>query len=647
MSTSTSSNIAALVFALLFALVFALSPTARAQESPAAASQADPTPTPAATDGPAAKATKGVAGSITGRVLGDGGEPVAGARVFAITSSTSRGPGEPTATTDASGSFKLDNLAPGLYTINAVLRGHVPDPNEYPSGGPRTLHRPGDSVTIRLVKGGVVTGTVTDAGGEPLVAMSVRAFMVRDLEGDTSTAGYSLGEDQTDDRGVYRIYGLRQGVYVVVAGVATGRPSRGPASVTPFEYDAPTFYPSGTRDTATEVTVRAGQDTAGIDIRHRGERGRRITGTVTAAQTGSRFETGAIVVLTHAATGTQLSFTPVQPGEGERSFSFEAVADGEYEVQARLGDGGQFLGASDSRRVVVSGADATGVRLALAPLASLDGSLVVELAGEAARAQAECKGRGANMLPQEAVVTALSEDLSKRNQGARRATLRRETVPDSSGSFTLRGLEAGRYRLDLRLADDNWYVREVQMPAAAPPPQRTPTAATPARPGAANNQNAAGQNAPTAATAPRETVELKSGQQLAGLTVRVAEGAASLAGRVVPHEENAPLPPLSQLRVHLVPAAREHADNTLRHYETTLAPDGAFAFRNLAPGRYLLLARPADAAAPDTPPRPAAWDAAARARLRRDAEAADLPVELEPCRRTTDFAHRFRQTAGK
>ncbi len=424
-------------------------------------------------------------------MLGDGGEPVAGARVVALTSSTSRGPGEPVATTDASGSFKLDNLAPGLYIVNAIVRGHVPDPNEYPSGRPWPLHRPGDSVTIRLVKGGVVTGTVTDANGEPLVAMSVRAFIVRDLEGDTSTAGYSLGEDQTDDRGVYRIYGLRQGVYVVVAGVDTGRPSRGPASVTPYEYDAPTFYPSGTRDTATEVTVRAGQDTAGIDIRHRGERGRRITGTVTSAQTGSRFETGAIVVLTHAPTGTQLSFTPVRPGDGERSFSFEAVADGEYEVQARLGDIGQYLGTSESRRVVVSGADATGIRLTLAPLASLDGSLVVEPSGEAERAKAECKGRGSNMLPQESIVTALHEDLSKRNQGARRATLRRETVPNSSGSFTLRGLEAGRYRLDLRLADDNWYVREVQLPAAAPPPKTTPTATAAARRGAATQQSAA------------------------------------------------------------------------------------------------------------------------------------------------------------
>src|SRR5205085_2313157 len=99
-------------------------------------------------------------------------------------------------------------------------------------------------------------------------------------------------------------------------------------------------------------------------------------------------------------------------------------------------------------------------------------------------------------------------------------------------------------------------------------------------------------------------------------------------------------PERPRLRVHLLPAEREHADDVLRFFETTPGADGAFLFKNLPPGRYLLLARLA-ADANDATPRPASWDADARARLRREAEAANTTVELQPCQRATDFALRF------
>ena len=44
----------------------------------------------------------------------------------------------------------------------------------------------GDNVTLRMSKGGVITGAVTDAAGEPLVGLSVRVVKVRDLEGSNA-----------------------------------------------------------------------------------------------------------------------------------------------------------------------------------------------------------------------------------------------------------------------------------------------------------------------------------------------------------------------------------------------------------------------------------------------------------------------------
>jgi hypothetical protein len=146
-------------------------------------------------------------------------------------------------------------------------------------------------------------------------------------------------------------------------------------------------------------------------------------------------------------------------------------------------------------------------------------------------------------------------------------------------------------------------------------------------------------------------LNLKAGERLAGLSIYVASGASSLRGRVVGSPEVAAVGAPSEavsavatsasrpLRVHLVPAEREQADNVLRYAESAVAPDGTFALTNLHPGRYWLLTRPAPDAS-DLPPRPLAHDADARSRLRRAAEASNVPLALAPCQRLSDFVLR-------
>ena len=59
---------------------------------------------------------------------------------------------------------------------------------------------------------------------------------------------------------------------------------------------------------------------------------------------------------------------------------------------------------------------------------------------------------------------------------------------------------------------------------------------------------------------------------------------------------------------------------------------------NLAPGKYLITTRQITGSeAPDEPGRPVAWDAAERAKLRKEAEAAKVEVELKACQRVSDF----------
>jgi hypothetical protein len=126
-------------------------------------------------------------------------------------------------------------------------------------------------------------------------------------------------------------------------------------------------------------------------------------------------------------------------------------------------------------------------------------------------------------------------------------------------------------------------------------------------------------------------------QRAAPVHTQAAHRAARAPG-ALDARQTSPATRLPPLRVHLIPAEREPADNALRYAESSVAADGTFGFANLAPGRYWVLARPDPAAdSPENSPRPLAWDVDTRARLRREAETANAPVVLAPCRRILDF----------
>lgn len=147
-------------------------------------------------------------GMITGRVVNSAGEPLSGAVVYA--GSLGTGPRSQRAAVDSNGEFKIEGLKAGLYRLSASAPGYVPAPQPSPTDS-QGYYRIGDSVTLRMIKGGVITGTVTGPKG-PLVAVGVHAIRVRDEEGKLLSAPTLFRERSTDDRGVYRFYGLSPGV---------------------------------------------------------------------------------------------------------------------------------------------------------------------------------------------------------------------------------------------------------------------------------------------------------------------------------------------------------------------------------------------------------------------------------------------------
>jgi hypothetical protein len=554
-------------------------------------------------------------GKISGQVISEDGRALARANVTIVSAGadlTKIVSERRAVATDAAGRFEADGLVPAPYYVVATAPGYQPVEPLNPVVP--EFHYVGETITLRMRKGGVITGRVTNAAGEPVVGVSVSALPA---EAKVPAAfGFSinlgageLGGRETDDRGIFRLYGLAPGKYLVVAG-ANGFD----ASPTPFAGRVPTFHPSApTRETATPVTVSSSQEVSGIDIRYRGERGHSISGKLSGGGQASGIvpmKELTLVLLKRVNAPEVIAMTPVLPVGGMTSYAFYGVLDGEYEVfaaQTQLAEEGQA--ASAPRRVTVRGADLSGIDLALAPLASISGKIVLEKLPVAAEGTAAPKceaGRGAQL--DELVLWARKDEPADKTALDFAALgLVAPNIPNPQGAFTLHGLMAGRHRLLAQLPDESWYLKAL--------------AFAPTKPG-------------VPAPVPNGLL-LKAGEKLTGLTLIVAAGAAKLTGAVKP-TAGAKLP--ARLQVHLLPAEAEDKDNVLRFAETVAAGDGTFSFEHLAPGKYLLLARAVpDRELPDKPARPAAWDAAERAKLRKEAEGANAPVELKTCQRVTDF----------
>jgi carboxypeptidase family protein len=555
---------------------------------------------------------------ITGRVIGPDGQPVADTRVFAYRIGERLGRGH-LAMVDDDGNFKLIGLSPTAYVISARAPGYVfaDLPIE------DRVHRIGENVTIRMVKGGVITGRVTDETGEPLVGVTVKTHRLRDLESKPALSGgdlFDLGDAVTDDRGIYRVFGLLPGVYIVSIG--------GHAYDAQVRNDAPTYYPSATRDTATEINLRAGEEVSGIDIRHRADRGRVVSGVAT----------GEVESSPHNSVGITLkgveggSFEATTATDNTRGFVFYGAPDGEYELIAERGNDAAEITISARRRISVRGADLSEVELKLAPTGSIVGRVAIgplEAPKKCATSdeQAETTGQiqeqtGRRAVVEETLLKAVHDDPNPRLRISGFFSFDKYgRPPNENGEFAMKGLEAGRYRITANLPDGGWRIRSIAQSVAGAGKQ---------------SSGATKKNVDIS----RDGVAIKPGEKLSGVEVTVAEDAGTLNGRVVPSKDGMKLP--SSLRAHLVPAEATSADDVIRYAEADVRGDGSFEFKHVAPGKYLLLARQvAEKEASDDQSRPAAWDAAERAKLRREAMAAKNEIELQPCGRVKDYVLRF------
>jgi hypothetical protein len=136
-----------------------------------------------------------------------------------------------------------------------------------------------DNLELSLNRGGVITGQVLDASGEPVIGASVIALRPAPRPSGFSPGGAPAetralprflpvaANASTNDLGEFRIFGLAAADYIIGAMI---RPVMGPDNAAPASPTtmAPTYFPAMTDPAeAQPVRVESGQTVGGIVVR--------------------------------------------------------------------------------------------------------------------------------------------------------------------------------------------------------------------------------------------------------------------------------------------------------------------------------------------------------------------------------------------
>jgi hypothetical protein len=301
-----------------------------------------------------------------------------------------------TAITGDDGAFRIDRLPAGRLTVTAAKEGFITL-----NYGATRAGRPGIPVSlapeqsvrlnVRLPRGAVITGTVTDIDGQPAHGISVTALASRFFgpTGERRNMAVGTSAGTTDDRGVYRIYGLPAGEYAISAqmGRTQVNPVGGEVRMLAGNAPSPTrlalaqvFHPSVTEiGRASRIAVRAGEERAGIDVQLQYVPLATISGTVTAPPGVGQ----GSIILVRADDVTGFDSTRVTRADSEGRFSLASVPPGQYRLIVR---GAGVPAARETPApahyalldIAVNGEDISNVAIVLQPGLTISGQVVFE-----------------------------------------------------------------------------------------------------------------------------------------------------------------------------------------------------------------------------------------------------------------------------
>jgi len=499
------------------------------------------------------------------------------------------------AETNDQGAFTFAALPAGRYTVSATKSGYVSvtyGQRRPGRSGTAIQLADGQKVQIRLQlpRGGVISGTVLDEHGEAIPGTQVRVLRYSTATGERTLQ--QSGNGSTDDRGIYRVYGLQPGEYVVcavprntstaasaverlvvvkaqltelqaqsdpeararaqeMAAILPTLQAEAAAANGPVNGYAPVYFPGTTSAaSATSLTIGPAEERLGIDFQLQLVPMSRIEGMV-ASPSGQNL-TQIQVSLVNVGDGVNGLGDSNTRTDRNGQFTIANVPPGQYRIQARATAGATLAAATPApgglrvarsepvrywaaAEVSVDGQTTPNVVLALQPGISVSGRL--EFEGRA-QVPADLTRARVSLMP---IRTGADGD-NMQPPGAGRV--------DASGRFTISNVVPGRYRLSGSAGAAEWTLQSATI---------------------------SGQDALDS------FLEVKGNEEISGAVITFSDQQTELTG-VVTNTQGQPVSEYSLI----VYAADSKYWGPMSRRVRSIRPDsdGQFKITNLPPGEY-------------------------------------------------------------
>jgi hypothetical protein len=487
--------------------------------------------------------------TVSGRVVTAAeGTPIKSSRVALIPEQKTSESQVYATISDSSGRFTIKDVPAGRYRFLASHTGYV-DQN-YQSSGDDTgavlaLHAGQElkDVLFRMTSSSVITGRVNDEDGEPMASIQVVVLRrptneEREDQQEGPWRGHELqpaGLSQTDDRGQYRIFGLKPGEYYIRA-IDQYEPTYSIGANKEMEMRtalgsqyAPVYYPGVTQmGQAEAVPLTAGEEWQ-ADFTMRRIKTVDISGRVISADGKPADAFLYLEDMPAVEFGAVFSVDTDSKGE----FKIKGVASGSYMLHAQQHSSEDAI--YHARQKIEVGSDnIDSITLAMGRGVNFSGRI-------------EVSGAGSIQL-ERIFLTLISSDDQTGDAWAR---------VKKDGTFHFMDVSEGSYSLSVHGLDQTWHVKSVRL--------------------GADDLLAKG-------------LDVEKGQAGGTIQITVGNSGAELTGSVGQDDK-----PLVGARVRLTPDP-ETRYNRLRSRTTNTDQGGRFSFAGLAPGQYRVTAKVTGAA---------------------------------------------------
>jgi protocatechuate 3,4-dioxygenase beta subunit len=385
---------------------------------------------------------------VEGVVRTVSGEPVARVTIqlvnspgtLTISPNGDRGLAGFTTTTDDSGKFVLDNVAPGRnYRLLAMKAGFLDSslPVQLTLNSGETIR----DLVIQMAEQGVVTGRITDVNGNPLVGALVTLQGSRYANGERQMV--SAAAQTTDDRGLYRFANVSPGRYYIVASDQTNRreetkPDFKSGQLTNIQ----TYYPSVDNVNAARPIDVPGNGAQSVDILMRRAPAFALRGRVTDEETGAPVPGARVLIV--AVNGRIIRANPYAREAGtDGAFEFNGLPEASYVLEVSPPPSPGTTRRIGRAEAIIAGSDVSGVSIRVGNGIGIRGTVQLEEGG----------------LPPSFFTVVRSVILA---EGALPAALRLRGRVGSDGTFTIDGIPSGRFQVSLTELPEDVYVKSIR-----------------------------------------------------------------------------------------------------------------------------------------------------------------------------------------